>query len=98
MSSLQKELESAYQRTAAAEAAAAEARATANRSTTMALEMERLTEENAVLGQRFDQMAGDLKCVVLPPQATVSVVSLICCLPNPCTNPLGMSTFSPVPH
>lgn len=61
VSSLQKELESAYQRAARAEADAADARASANRSATLALEMERLTEENAVLGQRFDQMQGDLK-------------------------------------
>lgn len=61
VSSLQKELESAYQKAARAEADAADARASANRSATLALEMERLTEENAVLGQRFDQMQGDLK-------------------------------------
>lgn len=67
MSSLQKELESAYHRASAAESAAADARASANRSATLALEMERLTEENAVLGQRFDQMAGDLKCVMPAP-------------------------------
>jgi hypothetical protein len=58
---LQKELEVAYQRTARAEADAADARRSASRSATLALEMERLTEENVVLGQRFDQMAGDLK-------------------------------------
>jgi hypothetical protein len=61
VSSLQKELEVAYQRTARAEADAADARRSASRSATLALEMERLTEENVVLGQRFDQMAGDLK-------------------------------------
>lgn len=61
VSSLQKELEGAYQRAARAEANCADARAAANRSATLAFEMERLTEENAVLGQRFDQMAGDLK-------------------------------------
>jgi hypothetical protein len=61
VSGLQQELQVAYSRAARAEAAAADARASASRSATLALELERLSEENAVLGQRFEEMTGDLK-------------------------------------
>lgn len=63
VSGLQKELEVAYQRASRAEADAADARRAANRSATLVSEMERLTEENVVLGHRFDEMAGELKWV-----------------------------------
>lgn len=61
MRGLQKELEVAFQKLAAAETEAAEARASAGRSATLALEMGRLQEDNAVLTARLDQMANDLK-------------------------------------
>lgn len=58
---LQRELEVAFQKLAAAEAEAADARASAGRSATLALEMGRLQEDNAVLTSRLEQMANDLK-------------------------------------
>jgi uncharacterized coiled-coil protein SlyX len=65
VSSLRRELEAAYERLSTAEAEASEARASAGRSATLALEMGRLQEDNAVLAERLEQMANDLKCVSL---------------------------------
>ncbi|WIA20953.1 hypothetical protein OEZ85_005292 [Tetradesmus obliquus] len=61
VSSLRRELEAAYSRLSTAEAEAGEARASAGRSATLALEMGRLQEDNAVLAERLEQMADDLK-------------------------------------
>jgi hypothetical protein len=61
VSSLRREFEAAYERLQAAEAEASEARASAGRSATLALEMGRLQEDNAVLAERLEQMANDLK-------------------------------------
>jgi flagellar biosynthesis chaperone FliJ len=61
VSSLRRELEAAYTQLATAEAEASEARASAGRSATLALEMGRLQEDNAVLAERLEQMANDLK-------------------------------------
>lgn len=58
---LRKELEVAYERMANAEAEASEARASAGRSATLALEMGRLQDDNAVLAERLEQMAEDLR-------------------------------------
>jgi hypothetical protein len=61
VSSLRRELEAAYTQLSSAEAEASEARASAGRSATLALEMGRLQEDNAVLAERLEQMANDLK-------------------------------------
>jgi hypothetical protein len=61
VSSLRRELEAAYTQLSTAEAEASEARASAGRSATLALEMGRLQEDNAVLAERLEQMATDLK-------------------------------------
>lgn len=61
VSSLRRELEAAYKQLSTAEAEASEARASAGRSAMLALEMARLQEDNAVLAERLEQMADDLK-------------------------------------
>jgi hypothetical protein len=83
---VQRELETAYERLAKAEAVAAEARASAGRSATLALEMGRLQEDNALLVARLDQMAADAKCVASSPCHDLAV----CLHPAPFVHALSL--------